>query len=184
MRPLLIRALAVLVFLSVLTVVLPAITPASAQLTEVRTITQTDATSDCISNPKTPLCAVETFLACGVRQDMSLCRKVGVDDFGFDDSIGAIEYVVTSQHTIREEDIPDRLRNTEWFRPGYEEIHILERLCSKMEVPCPQVWPTPYTFNVRPIDGHWHIVDWTVGYSTEPDDSGTQPGDNKYDDKK
>ncbi len=173
-----------MVLLSALAVVSGFVTPASAQVTDVRTITLKSATSDCIGDPKTPLCAVETFLACSVRQDMSLCRKVGVDDFGFDDSIGAIEYVVSSHHTIREGDIPEELRSADWFRPGYEEIHILERFCLAKRVPCPQIWPTPYSYFVRPIDGHWHVVGWNAETSDEPDDSGTQPGDYKYDDKK
>ena len=40
---------------------------ASAQQNEVRRITQTEATSKCIGDPKTPLCAVETLLTCMTR---------------------------------------------------------------------------------------------------------------------
>jgi hypothetical protein len=43
---------------------------------EVRTITATSATSDCIGDPRTPVCAVETLLACFARQDMALCKRV------------------------------------------------------------------------------------------------------------
>lgn len=43
---------------------------------EVRVITSTTATSDCIGDPKTPVCAVETFLACIARLDHGLCAKV------------------------------------------------------------------------------------------------------------
>ena len=51
---------------------------ACAQQSPVRRITQTEATSDCIGDPRTPMCAVETFVACFTRRDTSLCRKVGV----------------------------------------------------------------------------------------------------------
>lgn len=41
---------------------------------EIREITATAATSDCIGDPKTPACAAETWLACEVRLDSELCR--------------------------------------------------------------------------------------------------------------
>ena len=40
---------------------------------EIRTITATTATSDCIGDPKTPACALDTYIACGTRDDPSLC---------------------------------------------------------------------------------------------------------------
>lgn len=43
--------------------------------TEVRTITRTEATSTCIGNTSTPVCAVETLLACMTRGDPALCRQ-------------------------------------------------------------------------------------------------------------
>ena len=48
---------------------------ASAQ--EIRSITRTEATSQCIGDPRTPLCAVETLLACFTRHDMSPLPKGG-----------------------------------------------------------------------------------------------------------
>jgi hypothetical protein len=46
-----------------------------------RIITATDATSMCIGDPRTPLCALETTLACRVRSDPVLCDKVGTPRF-------------------------------------------------------------------------------------------------------
>ncbi|MGE0093198.1 MAG: hypothetical protein AB7M05_14955 [Alphaproteobacteria bacterium] len=40
---------------------------------EIREITATASTSDCIGDPKTPLCALDTYIACGTRSDPSLC---------------------------------------------------------------------------------------------------------------
>lgn len=40
---------------------------------EIRTITTTTSTSDCIGDPKTPTCALDTFIACGTRKDPGLC---------------------------------------------------------------------------------------------------------------
>ena len=43
-------------------------------------ISKSEATSDCIGNPRTPACAVETFKACGIRAKPELCRTVGVHE--------------------------------------------------------------------------------------------------------
>lgn len=44
---------------------------------EVRFIDRHDASSDCIGIPKSPLCVVETWVACDVRSDISLCIFAG-----------------------------------------------------------------------------------------------------------
>jgi len=41
---------------------------------EVRRITAATATSDCIGEPKTPMCTTETWLACQVRPGTTLCK--------------------------------------------------------------------------------------------------------------
>ena len=157
--------------------------PASAQGLPVRNITQNEATttSACIGDPKTPLCAVETFLACAVRRDMSLCRRVGVDNFSFVDRVGTTEYVVTSQKTIRKKDFPDNLRNTDWYRPGNVEIYFFLRDCPPGEyVPCVYIGWHRYSAYVRPTASLWRVVDWSSEQNIQPDDSDTQPGNKKY----
>lgn len=42
--------------------------------TSVRTITATAATSACIGDISTPICALETLFACRARRDLTLCR--------------------------------------------------------------------------------------------------------------
>ncbi|WP_337998184.1 hypothetical protein [Oleispirillum naphthae] len=51
---------------------------------DVRTITATGATSSCIGDPKTPVCAVETLLACFARRAAPLCRSVTARPFSAD----------------------------------------------------------------------------------------------------
>ncbi len=48
---------------------------------EVRTMTLDDrtSTSDCIGDPKTPLCVAETVEACFIRMIKGLCETVGAD---------------------------------------------------------------------------------------------------------
>ena len=42
-----------------------------------RTITQTEATSDCIGEPVTPMCAIDSWIACGTRLEVKLCDIAG-----------------------------------------------------------------------------------------------------------
>jgi hypothetical protein len=37
-------------------------------------------TSRCVGETKTPLCTIETFLACRIRADLELCRIAAVED--------------------------------------------------------------------------------------------------------
>jgi len=39
-----------------------------------RKLTRTGGSSDCIGDPRSPICAVETFIACNARHDAKLCR--------------------------------------------------------------------------------------------------------------
>ena len=53
----------------------------TADAGEIRVMDFTDvgSTSKCIGKPTTPMCAVETFAACGIRSDWTFCRLVGFD---------------------------------------------------------------------------------------------------------
>src|SRR5262245_16641749 len=74
----------------------------SARLSQ---IDQHDASSPCIGDPGTPICAVETVMACLARQEAPLCKKAGVSWSIVRKSHEAIErqrhrvdYVVLSAH--------------------------------------------------------------------------------------
>ena len=58
-----------------------------ADLGQVRRVTLTAADSDCIGDPKTPLCALDTFQACLVRYDNELCFKIGLHPDTVDDDL-------------------------------------------------------------------------------------------------
>jgi hypothetical protein len=74
---------------------------------DIRIITPTEATSTCIGEPKTPVCAVETMMACMVRRDESLCRRVGIEKACFDSKISGIAYRIDETRFLRESDIPE-----------------------------------------------------------------------------
>lgn len=81
-----------------------AATPAAAAESypsSLRTITATDAISPCIGDPKTPVCAVETALACYLRNTLDLCRAVGVVPPANPSKSGRETYRVMSQRLYR-----------------------------------------------------------------------------------
>ena len=67
-----------LLLLAVLVAFAPAL-PASAQDAEIRFIDRAGASSECVGDPKTAVCAVETALACRIRLDAALCQRVRLD---------------------------------------------------------------------------------------------------------
>jgi hypothetical protein len=64
------------------------------------------ASSDCIGEPDTPLCAVETLLACLVRRDDALCAQV-TDTFRSDErSASSVMYMVLAIDAVADESLP------------------------------------------------------------------------------
>ncbi len=135
-----------------------AVAPLSAQQPEIRVITQTEATSECIGDPKPPLCAVETFNACGTRRQVELCRLIGRDGFYNAGPPSWPEYFQISQHLIREEEIPEHLKDTDWYRPGYVFLDLKKR----SRYADGKVWPADgwatYSYTLKPVGDKWHVV--------------------------
>ncbi len=137
--------------------------------TELRRIGLSEATSDCIGEPKTPVCAVETFIACWARHQMPLCRRVGVHRFSFTGTVTAVEYTIVSQKRLREEDIrkpanganiPERLTEAYWYKPGHVDIELMMRACQIGQQTCPNKRWELYFVHVKPTDGIYAIVEW------------------------
>ncbi len=130
---------------------------------QIRRITPTEADSACIGNPVTPLCAVETWLACKARDDLSLCRAVGQEP----EWLKPIrppwtrEYVVERVHKIRPEDVTEELKDTDWYKAGYFDIVVRERSCPPPQTTCPGERWFRYYYNVKPVGGLWHMVAWS-----------------------
>ena len=132
----------------------------AAQEPEIRRIAASDATSGCIGNPVTPLCAVETFIACWVRADPALCRRVGVDKKSIKPRNYSIEYYVELMRTLRPEDIALRLKDTYWYRPGFIEIELQERYCFPERKTCAVGAWKIFFYTLKQVDGKWQIVGW------------------------
>ena len=137
--------------------------PIRGQEGQIRRITPTEADSACIGNPITPLCAVETWIACITREDLSLCRAVGQDYEFFKPTGGlwAAEYVIERMHKIRPEDVTEELKDTDWFKPGYFDIVVRERFCALPQTTCLGKTWSRYYYNVKPVGGLWHMVAWS-----------------------
>jgi hypothetical protein len=64
------------------------------------------ASSDCIGEPDTPLCAVETLLACRVRRDDALCGQV-TDTVGSKERwASSVTYFVSAIDAVEDESVP------------------------------------------------------------------------------
>ena len=135
---------------------------ADGQQPEIRRITQTDATSTCIGDPKTPLCAVETFIACGARRNLRLCRIAGVHKDVISSRLYSVEYYVKRLHVLRPEDIPPHLKGASWFQPGIVDVQMLERDCLPDQTACPgKPWESR-DFSVKKVDSEWHVIGWAA----------------------
>ncbi len=120
------------------------------------------ATSACIGDSKTPVCAAETLLACMARAEAELCRRVGIADprpaIGQPPSL--IEYTVDRTTIIRREDITDDLKDVDWYRPGYALVEIQRRSCAPKSPNCAEESWTDLQIYARPRGNAWDIVTW------------------------
>jgi hypothetical protein len=129
-------------------------------------ITPNTATSACIGTAATPLCAVETLLACLVRNDDGLCRRIGATPpTRNSETPGPLqaEYAIERISVIQPEDITDDTRDLEWFKPGYTLVEVSRRLCPASEPDCDSLnWEYLQVY-LRPAGtggGPWQIVTW------------------------
>ena len=151
-------AIAVLVFLGALALTT---SRAQAQQGEVRHITPTEATGDCIGDPKTPLCAVETFMACDARADMSLCKGVGVSRFTMVCPEAVEEYRIISEETLGQFEPPPSLKGVKWELPDFVKFIVHRRILDAPRHACiDQRW-SKYYYWVGKTEGRWRIVTWT-----------------------
>jgi hypothetical protein len=158
---------------------LPPITPVDGYFV----MNRDDATSSskCIGDPKTPLCAVETAMACEIRGNDDLCRigmgleKPGLTFLRLPPEI----YWVVRREVLMEQTIPWRSHELDW-RPGEASVQagdiridVVEKVCSKGEfshTACetdPDV-PAISTYIVRRRGDRWAVIDWRPPYEDLP----------------
>jgi hypothetical protein len=114
--------------------------------------------STCIGAPLTPLCAVETFYACFVQFNGLPCAEIGGNTrHALARDAHRVDYVVVSQRTLRERDIPASANKV--FAQGMVELRTDERSCS-LESLCGE-W-LPFTYYLQPARGEWRLFYWTI----------------------
>ena len=143
---------------------------ADARFAEIRRVTQTESTGNCVGDPRTPLCAVETQLACWVRRDPRLCEIVGAPPNSVPDkSWVRVEYILMKQSTLHPEDIRPELKGLDWHKPGIEELELIMREYDAKGLLYPHLGWQPYWASIDCSGGKCVIPGW-VGNVEEGDD--------------
>ncbi len=135
---------------------------------ELRFIGVNDASSKCIDDPKTPLCAVETLMACFARHELDLCKKVGIVDLSFAGNPYTSRYRVLSSNILTVDDMTEELKDAEWWKPGFAHIDVYRSYFE--DGSCPD--ECRYGYNAKPVGDKWEIVSWSRWGEQDPDDPG------------
>ena len=130
---------------------LPAIDPAG-QYRLIGPAERSD--SRCIGRPDTPLCAVETLLACFARRDGDLCRMVWPGGGAAAASLMAMNnsrYWWSYRVAAAEQSTADEA-----------VIAVAGRNCGLLqgEPDCSTTPAPPTRYRVRRVEGRWAVMDW------------------------
>lgn len=130
--------------------------PAADPASQYRLIGKADGSdSRCIGRPESPLCAVETLLACFARRDEALCRKVwqpprrnaalfadnGHPGYWWSYRVAAAEQTAADEAVIA----------------------IAGRTCGLLvqRPECSTTPAAPTSYRVRRTDTGWQVMDWS-----------------------
>ncbi len=127
---------------------------------------QIHSTSQCIGDPITPLCAIETWDTCFVRKNIELCRiameKFLSDPFRFHSGPKEnhySKYRVVSVRRATADDIRSGPRRLDSRQIGDLLIEIEWQPCWKGErVDDCTTFSAPTTYTMRQFDGRWAVV--------------------------
>jgi hypothetical protein len=146
---------------------------------EFLVMTQDDATSSskCIGNPVTPMCAVETFMAAGVRGNLDLKRiALGIEGGPWFDNQGPtppIIYRIRRREVLTDKTFPwPPKSDADWrwggltMRAGDIRIDVVDVRCySEISlVACEKYWGSPIAYIVRHQGNRWIVVTWREPY--------------------
>jgi len=156
-----------------------------------RVITRDPATttSDCIGRPVTPLCAVETFIACRTREDFELCLASVHDEEWRKEEYSRGRYNYWAHFEIGGTRDEYAIRSVRWDGsattpeetsakglPGYAKIELLRRACLDIEARCRNQWTSTAEYLVRGEGGTWRVMHWEFAKAwPELRDDTTQP---------
>ena len=126
-----------------------------------RTITPTDSTSDCIGDPVTAMCAVDTRLACYHWKKVELCHAAEADfpkdhKFHSGPRSSDLNYRVTGVRLATEADLAPRPRGIPNHLVGDLMIDVILQQCWGADC---STHEKPVTYSVRKKNAAWTIVD-------------------------
>ncbi|MBI1244476.1 MAG: hypothetical protein GC202_05675 [Alphaproteobacteria bacterium] len=138
-----------------------------------RQMTLDDATSDskCVGKFDTPLCAVETVIACFTRNEWELCnaalRKPGHfkrPKSSRQPSFARTQYRIVRSEVLTQAGIDDIPRLADLERPGDLRIDVRKRDCylEDERENCEYGVSAPNIFTLRRVDTGWLVVDWSI----------------------
>ena len=159
---------------SILAAILICSIPVVAQEASVHFISPTEATSDCIGDPRTPECAMEMFLACFYRKQMRLCEVAGVMDISLVLEQHRIEYKYKSEWILLEENIPINLHEPIILKPRYVEFEINEKILESNQPHKVIIDWSLYFYALERVGERWRVRDWR---DTESEDFHDTPID-------
>jgi hypothetical protein len=138
---------------------------------QIRVITPTESTSECIGDPRTPLCALETLLACIARKELPFCHRVGIFDYTPPEPAATYRYRVLSMKILTEADMRPDLAEADWWKPGHADIAV-EHLDDRGVV------DHGTSYILTPTIRGWEVMGWAV-WGAENVDTPDDPDDAK-----
>ena len=139
---------------------------------EWRLISANDATSNCIGDPKTPLCAMETLMACFARHEISLCNKVNVFDMHFPGEPYVSRYRILRTEILTKENIEEKGKGADWQKLGDVDFTVYEpdgedddckmKHCNFdwQDGPDREDECCNWSYAVRRLEGKWQVINW------------------------
>ncbi|MGE0094531.1 MAG: hypothetical protein AB7M05_16040 [Alphaproteobacteria bacterium] len=140
-----------------------------------------DTQTDCIGNPKTPTCAVETFVACLAYRDGDLCAIAENYpdmriEFDAPERRRVMDYNIRSVGAFKKTSIPKGM-DVDWTPAAGDQLAIVDmRECQYVDSnwACrPFTGPQGHYFFLKPVAGRWYVKDSFE--PTPPDLAAAQP---------
>lgn len=133
---------------------------------ELRDIATDDtASSECIGEPRTPQCALDTWIACFMWAEPSLCEKVGLRGTEFNTNTGewpttAVSYQVYEALDIEARHLTHLPSDQTSFRPGY--IDLRYSYCDYEDRDRCTAFGAGNVLILKPVGQEWHVSGWLI----------------------
>ena len=148
---------------------LPPLTPKAHP--RILTMLDETSTSDCIGRPVTPLCAVETKMACFLRGNNNLCEVASGENFNLSNNMMAREhlwYRVTKTAIVDDRHFPwrpiDHIYEPSRIIPSVKvgDVRIETRygLCYDAPSLVCDKYGSVIIYIIRKVDGFWQLQGW------------------------